>query len=673
MQAEQIAKALGNAKRTGQGWLASCPLPTHGQGNGDKNPSLSISDGEDGKPLFKCHSGCEQHDVFEAIKNYGLLPDLEPRPEPLSQLKPLQTTLEQEWHYTDEDGVTQFIKQRYKTNDHKGKTYKLLKVDNEGRRHTTMLGANIVPYNLPALEEARELNKVVFLTEGEKAADALTSIGMTATTTHAGAGSFPEDAIQYFVNLNIVIVPDCDKVGWEYAKKATKAIKTIAKSIRTLDLELEHKEDAYEYVHKYGGTKNKLQDLVKQYAVKVTTEDEVTIPARFQDKEEKATEPQEELKPIRQGFQIEAWDDIKDEPVDWLIEGVIPKKAFVALYAPPASFKSFVALDIAECIATTRPFLGKEVKQQGAVLYIAGEGHGGIGARIKALKVHHDTPQGAPVYFLRRQVNLRSSQQDIQDLATAIDELQAIQGIQFQLIVIDTLARAFGGGNENASEDMGAFITAAGAIQQRYDSALLVVHHAGKDATKGLRGHSSLLGAVDTELEIIRIEDAPKGILHISKQKDGEDGQRMGFQMVTVDIGTSALGFESVTSLALELDDQMDVNQQRKQTTPPNRAGLGHNNQLGLKALHAAIKKFGTMEQVDGKRNKCIKIEQWKAEFRAITGNDSDIEAFRKLFWRVKTQLVNAKKIELFGDWCWAVFEEHEQSDGEFGKVIPIK
>jgi hypothetical protein len=152
---------------------------------------------------------------------------------------------------------------------------------------------------------------------------------------------------------------------------------------------------------------------------------------------------------------------------------------------------------------------------------------------------------------------------------------------------------------------------------------------------------------VDTELEIIRIEDAPKGILHISKQKDGEDGQRMGFQMVTVDIGTSALGFESVTSLALELDGEMDVNQQRKQATPPNRAGLGHNNQLGLKALHAAIKKFGTMEQVDGKRNKCIKIEQWRLEFRASMGNDVDSEVFRKLFWRVKTQLTNAKKLFL--------------------------
>jgi hypothetical protein len=677
MQAEQIAKALGNAKKTGGGWLASCPLPTHGQGNGDKNPSLSISDGEDGKPLFKCHGGCDQQDVFEAIRDFGLLPDLEPRAEPLSQLKPLPQapTLEQEWHYTDEDGVTQFIKQRYKTSDAKGKTYKLLKVDDQGRRHATMLGANIVPYNLPALEEAREQNRVVFLCEGEKAADALNSIGMTATTTHAGAGSFPEDAIQYFVNLNVVIVPDCDKVGWEYAKKATKAIKTIAKSIRTLDLELENKEDAYEYVHNYQGTKNKLTDLVKQYAVKVTNEDEITIPERFQDAEQNTTEPdaQEEIQPQRKGFLIEAWDDIKDEPVDWLIEGVIPKKAFVALYAPPASFKSFVALDIAECIATTRPFLGKEVKQQGAVLYIAGEGHGGIGARIKALKLHHDTPQGAQIYFLRKQVNLRSSQQDIQDLVQAIDEIQSIQDIKFQLIVIDTLARAFGGGNENASEDMGAFITAAGTLQGRYECALLVVHHAGKDATKGLRGHSSLLGAVDTELEIIRIEDAPKGILHISKQKDGEDGQRMGFQMVTVDIGTSALGFEEVTSLALELDQDMDINQQRTKPTPPNRAGLGHNNQLALKALHQAIKKFGAMENIDGKRNKCIKVDQWRDEFKAITGNDTDAQAFKKLWWRVKTQLTSAKKVELHGDWCWAVFDDHDQKDGEFGKVIPIK
>lgn len=682
MQAEQIAKALGNAKKINGSWLASCPLPTHGQGNGDKNPSLSITDGADAKPLFKCHGGCDQHDVFQAIRDFGLLPDLEPRAELLASIKPIQQpTLEQEWHYTDEDGVTLFIKQRYKTYDAKGKTYKQLRVDEQGRRHSSITGAQIVPYNLPEVEQARVNNRTVFLTEGEKAADALKHIGVCATCTHQGASSFPEDAIQYFTGLNVVILPDNDKVGWEYAKKAVKAIKKVANSIRILDLQLEDaKEDAYEYVYRYGYDKQHLTDYVKNYAVKVGHEDDVTIPARFVDAEEKeTTEPELSLQPTnlsiqRQPFKIEQLDDIDDEPVEWLIEGVIPKKAFVALYAPPASFKSFVALDIAECIATGREFLTKEVRHQGAVLYIAGEGHGGIGARIKAMKKYHNTPSGAPVFFLRKQINLRSSATDIQDLIQAVDDIQATHDIQFELVVIDTLARAFGGGNENASEDMGAFITAAGAIQGRYNCALLVVHHAGKDATKGLRGHSSLLGAVDTELEIIRIEDAPKGILHISKQKDGEDGQRYGFQMITVELSTTLMGFDTVSSLAVEVDAEMNVNQGRKEASaPPKRTGLGTNNSNALRALHAAIKKFGMMENINGMRNKAIKVDQWRDEFKASMGNDTDADTFKKLWWRVKTQLVEAEKVAVHGDWCWAIFDDHDGSGEVERKVIPFK
>jgi hypothetical protein len=681
MQAEQIAKALGNAKKVNGSWLASCPLPTHGQGNGDKNPSLSITDGADGKPLFKCHGGCEQHDVFAAVRDYGLLPELEPRAELLASIKPFeQPTLENEWHYTDEDGVTLFIKQRYKTNDTKGKTYKQLRVDDEGRRHSSITGAKIVPYNLPEVELARQAGRTVFLTEGEKAADALKHIGVCATCTHQGASSFPEDAIQYFAGLNVVILPDNDKVGWEYAKKAVKAISKVANSIRILDLQLEDaKEDAYEYVYRYGYDKQHLTDYVKNYAIKVASENDVTIPERFMAQEEKATEPELSIQPTnltlqRQPFKIEQLDDIDDEPVEWLIEGVIPKKAFVALYAPPASFKSFVALDIAECIATGREFLTKQVKHQGAVLYIAGEGHGGIGARIKAMKKHHLTPAGAPVFFLRKQINLRSSATDIQDLIQAVDDIQATHDIQFELVVIDTLARAFGGGNENASEDMGAFITAAGAIQGRYNCALLVVHHAGKDATKGLRGHSSLLGAVDTELEIIRIEDAPKGILHISKQKDGEDGQRYGFQMISVELSTTLLGFDNVSSLAVEVDNDMDVNRSRKEpSAPPSRAGLGTNNSNALRALHAAIKKFGMMETINGMRNKAIKVDQWRDEFRASMGNDLDSKDFRQLWWRVKSQLLNAEKVAVHGDWCWAIFEDHDGSGEVVGRVIPFK
>jgi hypothetical protein len=682
MQAEQIAQALGNAKKVNGQWMASCPVSSHGQGNGDRNPSLCVTENDEGKPLFKCFSGCSQDEVFHAIRHYGLLPDLPNPTDFLTQIKPLNPikppVLEQEWHYTDEDGVVQHIKQRYKTFDAKGKTYKQFRVDENGRRHASMTGANIVPYNLPEVDFARKTGRTVFLCEGEKAADALKTIGVVATCTHNGASSFPEDVVKHLVGLTIAIVPDNDTVGWEYARKAVAALKAVTKSIRVVDLGLEEiKEDAYEFVHKYGGDKDRLVDLTKATQA-VVSEMDVTTPARlieYAQPEEKAELELPAVTPQREGFKLEAWDSIEDEPVEWLVQGVIPQKSFVALYAPPASFKSFVALDIAECIATGREFLGNKITKQGAVLYIAGEGHGGIGSRIKALKTHHNTPENTPVYFLRRQVNLRSSKTDLQDLVAAIDDLKAIHEISFELIIIDTLARAFGGGNENASEDMGAFITAAGAIQGRYECGLLVVHHAGKDATKGLRGHSSLLGAVDTELEIIRIEGAqpPKGILHISKQKDGEDGQHIGFRMVEVTTGsTGIIDFEGTSSLAVEADDQA-INDRKESLKPPEKKGKGTNQKIALTSLHEAIAKFGEMQTINGMRNKCIKIEQWRQEFKARIGSDVSQETLKKAWQRVKLDLVEMEKVTIYDDMCWAVFEEKEDAKQVNSVVALVK
>ena len=682
MQAEQIAQALGNARRVNGQWMASCPVSSHGQGNGDRNPSLCVSETDEGKPLFKCFSGCSQDEVFHAIKDYGLLDDLPNPTDFLTQIKPLpkpqEPVLEQEWHYTDEDGVVQHIKQRYKTFDSKGKTYKQYRVDENGRRHASMTGANIVPYNLPEVDFARKTGRTVFLCEGEKAADALKSLGVVATCTHNGASSFPEDVVKHLVGLTIAIVPDNDLVGWEYARKAVAALKSVTKSIRVVDLGLQEiKEDAYEFVYKYHGDKDRLVDITKATQA-VTSELDVTTPARLNNSVETPVAEELELpqQPLqREGFKLEAWDDIEDEPVEWLVQGVIPQRSFVALYAPPASFKSFVALDIAECIATGRAFLGNQISKQGAVLYIAGEGHGGIGTRIKALKIHHGTPEGTPVYFLRRQVNLRSSQTDLKDLVQAIDDLKAMNEINFEMIIIDTLARAFGGGNENASEDMGAFITAAGAIQGKYECSLLVVHHAGKDATKGLRGHSSLLGAVDTELEIIRIEGAqpPKGILHISKQKDGEDGQHIGFRMVEVTTGSSGvIDFEGTSSLAVEADDQA-INDRKESMKPPDKTGKGTNQKTALTSLHEAIAKFGEMQTINGMRNKCIKLEQWRSEFKARLGSDVMPDTLKKAWGRVKLDLVEMQKVVIYGDMCWAVFEENEDAKQSNSVVTLVK
>ena len=490
MQAEQIAKTLGNAKKANGQWVASCPVPGHGKGNGDRNPSLSINMNEDGKPLFHCHGGCSQEEVFSTIRALNLLPELMERPDPLANIKPLpKFEFEQEWLYQDEDRTTVFIKQRLKTAQG-GKTYRLYKVDPDGRKHASLGDARIVPYNLPALLDAKTAGRNIFLVEGEKAADAITSIGMIATTAHTGAGSWPQAITEYFAGAQVIILPDNDVPGWQYAHKAATAILPIAKSVKVVDLGLQGQgDDAYEFIEA-GGGRAELVALVKSAQI-ITSVDQVTMPERLNPiinevqiatlkaediAKEFATEPkpQEQVKPTKQ-INIEHWDSIQDEPVKWLIDGVLPVGAFSALYGPPGSFKSFIALDIAEAIATGRQWMNHEVTEAGAVLYIAGEGFGGIGARIKACKQHHQTEDGAPIYVIRHQLNLRSSVEDFNALMIAVESLVTEISIDFKLIVIDTLARAFGGGNENSSEDMGAFITACGRIQHIVQDCLLMV------------------------------------------------------------------------------------------------------------------------------------------------------------------------------------------------------
>ena len=679
MQAEQIAKQLGNAKKANGQWVASCPVPGHGKGNGDKNPSLSISINDDGKPLFHCHGGCTQEDVFNTIKDMRLLPELEERPDPLANIKPLpQIKFDQEWEYQDEDRTTVFVKQRMKIGE-SGKTYRLYKVDPDGRRHPTLGDARIVPYKLPELLDAKTAGRIIYVVEGEKAADALISIGVTATTAHTGAGSWPEAITEYFAGANVVIVPDNDLPGWRYAQKAVEAIWGIAKNVKVVDLQLPSPaDDAWEFVHQYNKGREDLVALVKATS-KLMHIDDVTVPERlnalkldapidvpaslplpidiakeFEGEPSTKQTQAKEAKPPKT-VNIEAWDDIQDEPVEWMIHSILPTKSFSALFGPPGSFKSFIALDMAEAIATGRPWMGNEVEKQGAVLYICGEGFGGMGARIKACQIHHSTPKGAPIYVIRHQLNLRSSAEDFNALMMAVVQLVETTGIEFQLLIIDTLARAFGGGNENDSDAMGSFITSMGKIQEFLACALMVLHHSGKDLAKGLRGHSSLLGAVDTQLEILRFEDQAKGIISLTKQKDGQDGIRHGFEMVEIEISSSSLGFDPVVSLAVQASDEA-VNQASKKAK--NNAGKGRNQSIAMESLGNVIKQKGIQKIVEGKLRTVVNLDDWRTEFRSKKGVTDDSEltvrkAFDKAWSRAQDDLHKFGEIGIRDKYVW--------------------
>ena len=681
MDTETIAKALGNAKQVNGNWLASCPVAGHGRGNGDKNPSLSIKE-DNGKLLFHCHGGCDQHSVFDAVRERNLLPSIQRQEYSLALIKgELMTmpTLEQEWEYKDEQGETLFVKRRFKTNTEKGKTYSLHKVDAAGNRKGSMTGARIVPYRLPELINAREAGRAIYLVEGEKAADALVSIGAIATTSHAGASHWPADITQYFAGAVVIVVPDCDAPGWKYARRVVEALLPVVKAIRVLDFNLpELGDDAYEWVAD-GGDRARLAELAKALPV-ITSVGQVVTPNWIVPREtvEEVSALPEEEPPIlvpRQLLNIESWDDIEDEPVEWLIDSVLPKKAFCALYGPPGSYKSFVALDIAEAVATGRAWMGREVQAAGAVLYIAGEGFGGIGARIKACKMHNRTQAGAEIYVIRAAINMRSSAEDFDLLVLSIKDLMERTGVQFELVQIDTLARAFGGGNENNSEDMGAFIHNAGRIQRMLNCAMMVLHHSGKDATKGLRGHSSLLGAVDTQLELLKIDTVPNpsgpiagsGILTISKQKDGQDGVRIGFEMVKVEIQGSQLGIgDAQISLAVRASDealqqQAQANAVQRETKPRKLYG----NQLAaFEAIHDAIEKNGHMTNVGEERHKTVMLSEWREEFVKRKGDSKSIytDWDRGKTSMFEKKLVGYHKTEV-AEYCWVIYRDSDKDE----------
>jgi hypothetical protein len=688
MQAEQIAKTLGNAKKANGQWVASCPVPSHGKGNGDKNPSLSIDINDEGKPLFHCHGGCSQEDVFHTIRALNLLPELLERPDPLANIKPIpKVEFQQEWIYTDEDRQPVFVKQRLKVGD-TGKTYRLYKIDEHGRKQSTLSDARIVPYNLPALLDAKTAGRNIFLVEGEKAADAIKSIGMIATTAHTGAGSWPAAITEYFAGAQVIILPDNDVAGWGYAYKAAEAILPIVKSLKVVDLGLQGQgDDAYEFVESHdpnmmiGSSRDKLVALVKAAAV-ITSLDQLTMPERLnpvmnsivyshlnnetapaeviaKEFEAEPAAPKEPPKPTKQ-IAIEHWDSIQDEPVKWLIHSVIPVGAFTALYGPPGSFKSFIALDIAESIATGRTWMGNEVIEQGAVLYICGEGFGGVGARIKACKQHHQTEDGAPIYVIRHQLNLRASVEDFNALMIAIENLVSELGINFKMIIVDTLARAFGGGNENDSADMGAFITACGRIQQIVqDCALMILHHSGKDQSRGLRGHSSLLGAVDTELELLRFEESMKGLITVSKQKDGQDNTRIGFEMVKVELAAPNKSLQigdPVTSLAVQASELGQFDSAKKDGK--GNSGKGKNQRLVMNSLESVVKSKGLLKYIEGSQRTVVKLDDWRSELWSKMGcTDEDKSTFKTVWHRAKMQLVESGQGGISDGFVWMQFK----------------
>ena len=240
---------------------------------------------------------------------------------------------------------------------------------------------------------------------------------------------------------------------------------------------------------------------------------------------------------------IEAALDQRSVVQDLIMPGTVS-----AILGSSGSGKTHVALDLTAAITSPWDWRGLKTSH-GSCLYVALEGAHGLRNRVAALRARGLIQSGAPLGIVSAPISLCAGNEGALDIAEAGRRLERETGHVLRMIVIDTLARAMAGGDENSGADMGAAIANLDRIRDITRAAVVVVHHVGKDTTKGARGHSSFRAALDTEIVI----DGLSGLrtITITKQRDLPIVPAMSFNLETVELGVDADG-RAVTSCIVQ-------------------------------------------------------------------------------------------------------------------------
>jgi hypothetical protein len=253
------------------------------------------------------------------------------------------------------------------------------------------------------------------------------------------------------------------------------------------------------------------------------------------------------------------------------------------MYGASGAGKGFLLLDLVAAIAEDRNWFGHRVARGvKRIVYVCLEGKAGIQKRIRAWEQENGRPF-PEVRFVFESFRLLEHTH-VLGLAAAIE---AVGGAD--MTVIDTLSRAAPGCDENSSQDMGRMLEAVKDLQAMTGGLVLLVHHAGKDSSRGMRGHSSLFGGMDAVIEVNRNGDVRSWAA--DKLKDEKDSEPHSFALHRVELGEDADG-EPVTSCVVRPTVRLS-DDEAPSAKPPK---LGGNQKIvydGLCPLFRASKAWG--------------------------------------------------------------------------------
>lgn len=296
--------------------------------------------------------------------------------------------------------------------------------------------------------------------------------------------------------------------------------------------------------------------------------------------------------------------DIEVRQPEWLIRGLLERDALALVFGDPGCGKSFLAVDWACSVATGRDYAGHKVNH-GPVLYIAGEGRNGLARRLHAWTIRTgESLEDAPLYLSSGPTALCDAD-SAHEMQAAVADFAEAEGSP-ALVVVDTLARNFGPGDENSTSDMSAAIQALDAIRAIHGCTVLLLHHTGHADKTRARGAMALKGALDAEYRLERGDDGVTR-LDATKMKDAQEPPPLAFKLCTVELGFEDDDGEPVTSAVLDAVDY---------EAPPKKcsAGRGRNQTKALSILRELYDEHCYNVEADGRdpSEARVEIAEWR-------------------------------------------------------------
>jgi 5S rRNA maturation endonuclease (ribonuclease M5) len=381
---------------------------------------------------------------------------------------------------------------------------------------------------LPIYVSDKDKDSHVIIVEGEKAMKGGESIYKgDVCCHHGGVSNWQNCDWSKLKDRKAYIFPDNDEAGKKFAHELKEHLHDICESVDVIKIPraFKDKDDLWDAkVNEHWKSSEEFIDYCQSNIVRARVSFELISVGRM-------------ISDIRKP--------------EWLINDVCEKESVIAIFGQAKAGKSFVTVDMAACIALGKEWHGHKA-HQAPVVYLAGEGIRNISRRFLAWsKINKADIHQAPLMISSRGARLLDDKdhQLLKDTISATEDQHGDIG----MIIVDTLARNFGGGNENSTEDMNAFIERIDDLKDTFKSCISIVHHTGHNSGTRARGSSVLPAAVDAEYKVVRKDVSEEMFVTFSQTliKDGQPMKPKDFRFEVLN-----LPFEDLSSGALvEVED----------------------------------------------------------------------------------------------------------------------